>query len=378
MSAETAPPIVSPASRQPATDTAAATERPLRIAIDILHPAHVHFFRNFYFAMRERGHELLVTAREKDRATELLDHYGIPFMRLSTAARGGVRQAVEFGVRTARFIHAARRFRADVLAGIMGPTIAVAGKVLRRPAWVFYDTEFARATNRWVYPLARKVITPECYQGTVGRNHVTYPGYHELAYLHPNRFTPDVERVRAAGVDPDTPFTVVRFVGWWATHDRGEIGLTSDQKIRAVRELQQFGPVVISSESDVPAELQPHVYRGAVEDIHHVLACASLYVGESATMASECAVLGTPAVYVATTGRGYTDDQAKLGLVHDCRHTQFDHALDRALQLLAHRNDTTDAAAQARKELLATRIDVTSYMIDLFEREVGQRRHPDS
>ncbi len=132
--------------------------------------------------------------------------------------------------------------------------------------------------------------------------------------------------------------------------------------------------MVISSESEVPAELQPHVYRGAVEDIHHLLAYASLYVGESATMASECAVLGTPSVYVATTGRGYTDDQATLGLVHDFRHTQFDEALDLALQLLERRDDTTDAAAQARKELLATRIDVTSYMIDLFERELDSGR----
>lgn len=354
----------------PVTQVAYAAGRRLRIAIDILHPAHVHFFRNFYFAMRERGHELLITAREKDRATELLEHYGIPFECLSTAGRGSVRQAVEFGVRTARFIHAARRFRADVLAGIMGPTIAVAGKVLRRPAWVFYDTEFARATNRWVYPLAHKVITPECYQGTVGRNHVTYPGYHELAYLHPGRFIADAGRVRAAGVDPSSAFTVVRFVGWWATHDRGEIGLTCEQKIHAVRELQKFGPVVISSESDVPAELQAHVYRGRVEDIHHTLACASLYFGESATMASECAVLGTPAVYVATTGRGYTDDQATLGLVHDFRHTQFEPALDRALQLLSHRDDTADAAAKAREELLASRIDVTSYMVDLFERSL--------
>lgn len=378
MSTETASPVTQVPSPQVTADSSGAIKRSLRIAIDILHPAHVHFFRNFYFAMSERGHELLVTAREKDRATELLEHYGIPFLRLSTAARGSVRQAVEFGTRTAHFIYAARRFHADVLAGIMGPTIAVAGKVLRRPAWVFYDTEFASATNRWVYPLAQKVITPECYQGSVGSNHVAYPGYHELAYLHPDRFIPDPDRVRAAGIDLASPFTVVRFVGWWATHDRGEVGLTSEQKVRAVRELQKFGQVVISSESNVPAELQPFVYRGAVEDIHHLLACASLYVGESATMASECAVLGTPAVYVATTGRGYTDDQVTFGLVHDFRHTQFDQALDRTRQLLANLDDTRDAAIQARKELLATRIDVTSYMIDLFEQEFASSRNPSS
>lgn len=344
-----------------------AHDRPLRIAIDILHPAHVHFFRNFYVAMQSRGHEFLVTARRKDRATELLDHYGIPYLCLSTAERGTARQALEFGCRTMRFIRAAKRFRADVLTGIMGPTIAVAGRLLRRPAWVFYDTEFARATNRWVYPLARKVITPECYQGTVGRHHVTYPGYHELAYLHPDRFTPDPDRVRAAGIDPDRPFTVVRFVGWWATHDRGEVGLTNQQKLQAVHTLQKFGPVVISSESAVPSELQPFVYCGNVEDIHHLLACASLYMGESATMASECAVLGTPAVYVATTGRGYTDDQATFGLVHDFRHTQFDQALECATRLLTNYDETRITALSARDALLSERIDVTSYLIELFE-----------
>jgi predicted glycosyltransferase len=39
----------------------------MRILIDVLHPAHVHFFRNFHTEMEERGHELCITARSKDR-----------------------------------------------------------------------------------------------------------------------------------------------------------------------------------------------------------------------------------------------------------------------------------------------------------------------
>ncbi len=42
--------------------------------------------------------------------------------------------------------------------------------------------------------------------------------------------------------------------------------------------------------------------------IHHLMAFADLYVGESATMAAESAILGTHAVFVSSSRRGYTDE----------------------------------------------------------------------
>ena len=40
----------------------------MRVLIDILHPAHVHFFRNFHAEMEGRGHQVCITARDKDRS----------------------------------------------------------------------------------------------------------------------------------------------------------------------------------------------------------------------------------------------------------------------------------------------------------------------
>ncbi len=40
----------------------------MRILVDIGHPAHVHFFKNFIWEMEKRGHEFIVTARDKDVA----------------------------------------------------------------------------------------------------------------------------------------------------------------------------------------------------------------------------------------------------------------------------------------------------------------------
>jgi hypothetical protein len=337
----------------------------MRIAIDILHPAHVHFFKNFYFEMKESGHEFLIAAREKDGATDLLDHLGIPFHQISKSSKGGVRQAVEYARRSIAFARLMRQFKPDVLTGIMGPTIAVVGKMIRCPVYVFYDTEFAKTTNRFVYPMSTKVITPTCYQAEVGDNQLTYPGYHELAYLHPNRFTPDADVARRSGIDPDHPYAVVRFVGWWATHDRKERGLALEQKISLVRALKDRMNVVISAEGSVPDELGQDVFRGPIENMHHVLGGADFYFGESATMASESAVLGTPAIYIAKTGRGYTDDEANYGLVYNYDDTQFDQALAKAVELAGNTNGLGTLAARDR--MLADKIDVTQFMMDLFE-----------
>ena len=51
----------------------------MRILIDILHPAHVHFFRNFHDEMAGRGHDLYITARDEDRSLELLCDFGLPY-----------------------------------------------------------------------------------------------------------------------------------------------------------------------------------------------------------------------------------------------------------------------------------------------------------
>jgi predicted glycosyltransferase len=338
----------------------------MRILIDILHPAHVHFFRNFYEVMAGRGHELTITARDKDRSVDLLEQYGLPYEQISVQKSGGVGLVTEMTSRTRALMQIMDRFQPDVMTGIMGPSIALAGKIKKVPAVVFYDTEFARQTNWFVYPLAHSVVTPDCYQGKVRGNHRRYPGYHELAYLHPNRFQPDPEKLAAFGVAPDEQYSIVRFVSWQAVHDRRETGFTAAQKRDLVATLGRHGRVLISSEGALPDDLVPLEVKGPVEDIHHLLAHAQMIVGESATMSSEAAVLGVPAVMIATTGRGYTDDQERrYELVRHFTDDQYDRAVTTVEKLLV--SSPREFGRLARERLLADKIDVTQWMVDYFE-----------
>ncbi|MCK5230695.1 MAG: hypothetical protein KAR13_10550, partial [Desulfobulbaceae bacterium] len=81
------------------------------------------------------------------------------------------------------------------------------------------------------------------------------------------------------------------------------------------------------------------------------------------TMASECAVLGVPAIYAAHTGRGYTDEQEeKFGLVYNLR--QFDWpVLERTInEILAVPRQEWE---KKQKTLLREKIDVARFVTEL-------------
>jgi predicted glycosyltransferase len=337
----------------------------VRVLIEILHPAHVHFFRHLIGELEGRGHDVLVTSRRKDVATELLDAYGIPHRILSAQGRSGVALAVELWRRSRLLVPIIREFRPDVLIGIMGPTIALAGRWTGVPSVVFYDTETARLTNPWVFRLATAVCTPQAFPGRVPGRHVTYPGYHDLAYLHPARFTPDPARLRAFGIEPGRPFTLARFVSFQASHDVGDRGLSPEGKAALLRHLSTLGDVYVSTEGPLPPGLPGRPLSGPVTDIHHVLAAARLVVGDSGTMSTEAAVLGTPAVFVSTARLGVLRDlERRYGLLACVPSVDVMVAIAAAERLSAARD--AGSLAEARMRLLGETVDVTSWMVEFF------------
>jgi len=336
---------------------------PATVLVDVCHPAHAHFFRHPIALWREAGCEVHVAARDKDVALPLLREFDLDCTVLGGPRKGIVGLLVELAQRDVALCALARRTRADVITAIGGTFAAHAAFGARVPSVVFYDTEMATLQNRMTYPLASVVAVPRCYVGwTPARRTVRYAGYHELSYLQPQRFRPERERALAAGLDPGRPTYLLRLVAWTANHDIGDSGLSPAAVAALVARLSAAGRVVISSETPLPPDLDALRFRGRVSDMHHLMAFCAGYFGESATMASECAVLGVPAVYAANSPRGYTDEQeSRYGLVRNVRSldpTKLDAACD---WLLAQ----SPAAMQERRaRLLAESVDVAGFVAD--------------
>ena len=307
----------------------------------------------------EDGGEVLFTAREKDVTRELLEAANFPYEVLSRIGGGPLGLAREMAERTAKLALRVRQFQPHLLLGIMGPVIAPVGRITGVPSWVFYDTETAHLTNRFVYPLCNRLYLPEAYRGTAPNKAIRYPGYHELAYLHPDRFEVDRSVREEAGLAAEEPFAVVRLVSWEASHDVGDAGFADPTAF--VQWLSQRIRVVVSGERGVPEAVRHLALQLAPHRVHHLLGEASLYVGEGATMAAEAAVLGTPAIFMHTAQLGYMLElEERYSLLWNTPSEGVARA--RAEDILSDLDASTRRFAGLRAKMLGERFDVGRYL----------------
>lgn len=314
--------------------------------------------------MKEKGHQISVMVKERENTTKLLDLYDIPFKIFGRTYPNRPSKAWGIIRNDINLIRQSKRFSPDITASIGGLYSVHAGACLGVPSIDFMDTEGAHLTNRLTFPFATVIATPDCYNAPVPRDkHLPYKGYHELAYLHPDYFTPDKKVLKLIDVDPGD-YIVLRFSSWDASHQEGEAAMTWQDKIELTRELAKHKRVLVDTEADLPLEIEK--YRLKIPDnlYHHVLAFSSIYVGEGATAASEAGILGVPWIFVSKKTRCYLEDQSRrygLGKILKSKEATIKET-NRMLQIDA------GEYRRASKKLINEKIDVTSWMIKLTER----------
>ena len=338
----------------------------MRILIDINHPAHVHYFRNFYRIMTGNGHEVLVVARNKEIEHSLLKLYGIPFVNRGKGKAGKHGKFLYLLYADLKLLWLSLRFKPDLFLSFLHPYPAHVARLLGKVSLVFSDTEHATLHHKLTVPFATRIFTPACYRLDLGRKQQRFNGYMELSYLHPNYFQPDPSILTMLKTEPGEKYVILRFVSWAAAHDFGHTGMSLASKRRVVMELSRHARVFISSEGKLPDDLEKFRISIPFNKMHDALYYSSLLFGESATMASEAAVLGTPAVFIDNDGRGYTDEQeAKYKLVSNFTESEADQqrALERALEIIQDKDGKARYEA-IRRKLLDSSIDTTRLMID--------------
>lgn len=339
----------------------------MKIIYTIQHPAHVHLFRNSIKELEKGGHEIHTFVREKDVNIELLSKYDIDYTKLAGEPLTPYHLPFVQLKYEWRIILAAQKINPDVLVSMGEPAITHAAKVCGGKSLIFTDTELATLQNVLAFPFADKIYTPESYQDDIGPKQVRYPGYHELAYLHPNQFDPDPTIVEQAGVDPEEKYVILRLVSWDAAHDVGDSGI--DDVVDVVTAIENAGArVLITSEADLPQEIKDRRLKSEPHNIHHLLAYADLFMGESATMATESAVLGTPAVFVSSSRRGYTDElEDEYGLVFNYSGPQRQSdGLERTISILE--NYDPMEWNQKRERVLRDKKDTTKIIVNQITR----------
>ena len=344
----------------------------MKILIDIGHPGHVHLFRPFAQEMIRRGHKILFTCREKEFEKELLEVAGfdyISFGKKYKSTTGKILGLVKFDVREFK---AGLKFKPDIFLSHGSPYAAHASFLLGKPHISLEDTGNMEQI-RLYKPFTNFILVSSAFHKNLGKKQIIYNGYHELAYLHPNYFKPNEEILKRLKINPEQKYVVVRFVSWNATHDTGEEGLSLNEKNRLISLLESYNyKIFISAEGVLPAEFEKYRISISPSLIHHVLAFASLFIGEGATMASECAMLGTPAIYVNSMEAGTIDEQERYGLLFHFRNGMG--VIEKVKELLIIPN-LKEEWQMRRERMLKNKIDVTAFMVWFVEKLSGKRKN---
>jgi hypothetical protein len=330
----------------------------VRVLVDVGHPAHVHFFRRTIRELQDEGHDVVVTARDKDVALSLLRAFGIPHEVLGPRGAGPYR---EYAQRLAALVRALRRTRPDVVTAVGGAFVAPAGRLTGTRSLVFTDTEHVALDRVLTYPWATRIATPYTFARTLPRAQVRYRGLHELAYLGGARTDAAAAGGPGLGMRDGEPYAVVRLVSWGASHDRGQSGLAPEAARDAIERLSAHGRVFVTAEGRYPDSLLPWRLETPPEAIHSVLAGARVYLGEGATMATEAGLLGTPSVYVSTLvgTMGNFEVLRSEGLVLSYREAA--PAVERAVELM--RDEAAKTAWRARADAFAAaHVDVPAFV----------------
>lgn len=272
----------------------------MKVLFMISHPAHFWMFRYTIDNLKRDGHQVVIVIRPKDVLEQLCINAGMEFYKVKNRPKkwGMFGLAIFLIEKIFEVLRIARKEKPDMLVGSDG-VLAVVGKIIRKPAFECYedDAEAIALYAKMFFPIYTGVICPECCSAWKWKDKkIAYPSYHELGYLHPNQFIPDKQKVEQYGIDTSKPYILIRFAQLTAHHDVGIHGINTQIAERMIEMLKPHGRIYITSER--PLEPQFEQYRIKINplDMHHVMAFASLYIGDSQTMAAEAGVVGTPFV----------------------------------------------------------------------------------
>jgi len=343
-----------------------------------VHPSKYHVFKKTINHLIANNHKVEVVITSKDVLEELVIKEGWDYTNIFPEGRKikGLSPLLSSGINLIRTIYRLYKYcrnkKYDLF--ITDDLLVFLSKWFKTPAIVFTDDDlsvtkqFSIILSRATYILAPDITNLEKYN----YKKIAFAGYKELAYLHPDEFVPNVEIIKSFNPTLQ-PYFLLRLVSLRAYHDAGMKGLSNEQVKKIILLLEKKGKVVISSERQLPEDFEKYRLNISPEQITHVIYYASLFIGDSQTMTSEAAILGTPALRCNDFAGKISvmeEKEVKYGLSFNYLPKEFDKLYNKIDELILE-EDLKEDFMNKRDVMLRDKINLSKFMIWLFENYPG-------
>lgn len=345
----------------------------MTVLVYLGHPAHFHLFKETIKNLQSKSHKVIIVIKSKDVLEKLLIDSKLSYINISDGEKKPGKIALYLAF-FKRLITLAKIIKTHKPTKLMGSAaeLALLGKLFRIPSYVFFEDDFEVVPKfaKIAGPFATQLICPYCCSAWKWNYKKTgYNSYHELAYLHPNHFTPDKNKVNTIFNLQQKNF-ILRFAQLTAYHDVGKSGITTQIAQQLIDLLSLHGNVFITSERPLERQFEKYRIKISPLDIHHALYFADMYIGDSQTMTAEAAVLGTPAIR-------FNDFVGELAYLEELEHvfkltygiktSQPDKLIQKTKELL-NMPDLQEKWAKRRECMLSKNIDLAQFITSLIEK----------
>jgi hypothetical protein len=293
----------------------------VKVWIDLTNSPHVLVMRPVISTLRDRGHEVEVTARDFAQTLGLCERFGIEHTAIGRHRGGGLAaKGVGLASRSLELARWARPRRFDLALGHGSNDVSVAAAALRIRSATMFDYEWASVQHHLNCRLASVVVVPDAIPaarlrryGAAGKLR-TYPGLKEEYYLAD--FEPDARVLDELELDPARAIVVVRPPPVVSLYHRFHNDLFARvlERLRALAATEGVQAVVlprVSAQREELASMGSFVIPERAIDAQSLIASASLVISAGGTMNREAVALGVP-VYTTFEGRPGAVDETLI------------------------------------------------------------------
>jgi len=337
-----------------------------------VHPSKFHVFKKTINNLKNNGHHVEILITSKDVLEELVKNEGWNYTNIFPEGRKfkNISPYISSGINFFRTIYRLYKYcrnkKYDLF--ITDDLLVYIGKLKKVPTIVFTDDDIAIVKQfSIILKFANFILAPtQTDLGKYNKKKISFDGYKELAYLHPNHFTPNLELVKS--IIPEDDFFILRLVSLKAYHDVGKSGINKEKAIKIVNLLSDYGKVYISAERKLSPDLEELRLKIEPHQLKDVLSQARLYIGDSQTMSSEAAILGVPSFRLNDfVGKiGVMDEKDQVYKLSKSYNTSDFSELLKDLESCLKGDNFSQKIKENQKRMLSEKVDLTSFMIWLL------------
>lgn len=269
----------------------------MKILFDINHPVDVNFFKNAIIYLYEKGFNIKVIYRPRGRLSKIIEYELGEFnpKPIGYHAKSFITKIISQIWRDFILIPYMFKEKFDLIV-CFGPTSSIAAKIAQIPYLAFDDDFEYKIPFYHANLFATKHIYPDFIKYS-SKNAVKYQGYKELAYLHPNYFSPRIEEIKNLGII-ENGYVFIRHISNVSLNYKE----TNDTLFELLSILKSFKIKVLLSIEDkslvCKIDSEVIILNEPIPDIYSLMYFAILAISYGDTVARECSLIGVPTVYV--------------------------------------------------------------------------------